>query len=422
MVTNMQFVNVLIATLICLGMHSLVSAQDQRGPPEPRVIFISSETGNGILSSWPSAGGMSGLAAADNVCQTLASNAGLSNSANFIAWLSDSSDDAYCRLHGFGGKRSANCGQGSLPESAGPWNRTDGTPFGGAIPELLDFNPLDQYTPLRFDETGTEVGISLVAFTATNTDGSLQQDTCSDWTSDTADGSVRIRFGNSYSTGWGWTNSGTTNCSAISNAKRLVCIERLPGPAITLPEDVVANIAFVTSVAGNGDLSGWADADPGTSGIEAGDSICNNLAAQEGLPFQGKYKAWLSDDTTNAIDRFETDGPWKRLDEFQFAANKADLTDGKLFTSINQEDDQGRTNSVGVWTGTLSDGTADVNNCNNWAADSVVTGKRGISNSSIGSWTEGFGSVDCSFASNRLYCFSDADLDVNFEDGFESSD
>ena len=34
------------------------------------------------------------------------------------AWLSDSSDDAWCRIHGLDGKRADNCGQPVLPANA----------------------------------------------------------------------------------------------------------------------------------------------------------------------------------------------------------------------------------------------------------------------------------------------------------------
>jgi hypothetical protein len=65
-----------------------------------------------------------GLEAADAICQSRAEAGGLNGT--FRAWLSDDDDDAYCRIHGLSGKKAENCGQGSLPDFAGNWVRTDG--------------------------------------------------------------------------------------------------------------------------------------------------------------------------------------------------------------------------------------------------------------------------------------------------------
>ena len=77
---------------------------------QPRVAFVTSVFGDGNLGSWPDSGIEVGVAAADEICQARATVAGLANSGNFVAWLSTTTDDAYCRLHGFSGKKSANCG------------------------------------------------------------------------------------------------------------------------------------------------------------------------------------------------------------------------------------------------------------------------------------------------------------------------
>jgi len=99
-------------------------------------VFVTSVSGNGNISTWADAGGKTGLAAADAVCQARANAAGLPGI--FKAWLSDGNDDAYCRVHNLTGKISANCGQSSLPASAGPWVRMDGFPFGARIDQLLN--------------------------------------------------------------------------------------------------------------------------------------------------------------------------------------------------------------------------------------------------------------------------------------------
>ena len=116
---------------LALSISTLLILTATIGHAAPKVAFITSEVGTGVMSTWTSSGGMAGLDGADQVCRTLAANAGLANPNDFVAWLSDSSDDAYCRLHGLSGRilDPMPCGQLTLPTSAGPWSRSDGTPI-----------------------------------------------------------------------------------------------------------------------------------------------------------------------------------------------------------------------------------------------------------------------------------------------------
>src|SRR5262249_43103730 len=104
-----------------------------------RRMFVTSVTGTGKLSKWDDAGGNSGLAAGDAICQKRAELAGLPNFSGYRAWLSDASDDAYCRVHGLTGKKvGEKCHQDPLPASAGPWEIADiAIPFSGPITQLL---------------------------------------------------------------------------------------------------------------------------------------------------------------------------------------------------------------------------------------------------------------------------------------------
>ena len=90
---------------ILLFSCAFVSALEAQ---QPKVAFVTSVTGTADLGSWPEAGSAVGASAGDEICRTLATDAGLQNADTFIAWLSTSTDDAYCRLHGFTGKKSAN--------------------------------------------------------------------------------------------------------------------------------------------------------------------------------------------------------------------------------------------------------------------------------------------------------------------------
>ena len=271
---------------------------------QPRVAFVTSASGSSDLKTWDAAGdGLTGLQAADSICTSLAEAAGLDNPGNFVAWLSDSADDAYCRVHHLSGKISANCGEAGLPVAAGPWVRTDGAPFGAAIAELL--GPLHTvYAPLWLDETGAMLPDPMAAaWTATGIAGELFGPTCAEW-DDTPAGSGGVGWVDR--TSLSWTSFGTQGCSG---AGHLYCLEMAAGPALELPEPG-ARLAFVTGAVGSGDLGSWPMADEDAEGLAAGDSICRNSALQAGLAYPESYRAWLSAAGVNAGDRFDHDGAW----------------------------------------------------------------------------------------------------------------
>src|SRR5439155_14460607 len=75
---------------------------------------------------------------------------------------------------------------------------------------------------------------------------------------------------------------------------------------LTIPHRV-----FVSSANFTGDLGG----------LHGADGICSSAAGTAGLT--GRFIAWMSDTTTNAIDRVMNDvGPWVRLDGALVFANK----------------------------------------------------------------------------------------------------
>jgi hypothetical protein len=378
---------------------------------QPRVAFVTSASGSGDLKTWDAAGdGLAGLQAADSICSSLAEAEGLDNPGNFVAWLSDSTDDAYCRLHHLTGKRSENCGQVELPAAAGPWVRTDGAPFGAAIAELLEPDYV-VYTPLWLDEAGAMPMDPMAAvWTATGILGELMWDTCSDW-----DGTPQEPGGVGWvdRTSGSWTSFGTQGCAG---AGHLYCLEMAPGPALVLPEPGV-RLAFVTEAVGSGDLGTWSQAEVGAEGLAAGDSICRNSALQAGLAYPQLYKAWLSAEGINAADRFEHDGPFQRPDGMRVAANLAELTSGALFTAINQTEwGEYRTNES-VWTGSNPDGTAHAEHCGSWQSAAGL-GRGGRANVASGHWTSQDTTV-CTFDFAHLYCLADFVPPLIFRDGFE---
>jgi hypothetical protein len=395
------------ALLISLSTSSVGSAAGER------VVFVTSVTGNGDLGSWPDAGMETGTAAGDAICRARALAAGLANSSNFVAWLSDSIDDAYCRLHNLSGKKVTNCGQSTLPVAAGPWLHPNGIPFGEAIDQLLSPNGV-VYTALQVDEFGSALPAFAGFFTATQDGGALDtiRTTCGDWASSS---SQLAATGSESRTTQNWTNSGGGDCGTTS---RLICMETQAGPAVP-PFEVPGRIAFVTSVTGAGDLGSWPDAG-GKMGIAAGDAICQARATAAGLDEPSSFKAWLSDGTTDAIDRFVNDGRWVRLDGIPVAENKADLTDGVLFAPINVSETGAYQGNWGVWSGTQFTGFGTGTDCAGWTVGTDGTsGTKGTSND-LRFWTHP-SSLTCNFSGARLYCLSDSPLPI-FADGLESGD
>lgn len=166
-------------------------------------------------------------------------------------------------------------------------------------------------------------------------------------------------------------------------------------------------IVFITSTVGNGNLSTWLEATRTSSGIAAGDTICKARATSAGLSNASNFKAWLSDSTTDAIDRIVSDGPWFRPDGEKVADNKADLTNGNINAVISQTE-TGEYLSTNVWTGTGRDGLLSIgaNTCEGWTSSvDINSGAIGDSASFDGRWSYTSDSL-CS-NSHSLYCFED---------------
>jgi len=371
------------------------------------VAFLTNATGTADLSTWALSGGQAGLAGADAICNASAEAAGLKGT--FVAWLSDDTNDALCRVNGLSGTVATDCnGELDPLHPAGPWVRTDGLPFAGTMDELLANGPL---TPMRYNEYGDEANVNAyeVYFTATeHTDGSLDLGStdCSNW-SDTAAGSVQV--GNEDSTGFRWTAYGTVGCGSTH---RLVCMQvgsRGPLPHVNMSGRKV----FVTNSTGHGDTSAWSGAV--SASIEAADEVCQAAAADAGLSNAANFKAWISNSTVNAADRILSDGPWVRLDGFRIADSMADLLDGVLDTSINVT--EYGTYDIGyyggyAWTGTDGAGAVLPETCSDW------TDGTGGSSGGLGSiisagqslvspnWTDDWTRL-CNYSNYHLYCFED---------------
>jgi hypothetical protein len=324
------------------------------------VAFVTSTYGNSNLSTWAGvAGGETGLAAADAICQARAAAAGLPGT--FTAWLSTASDDAYCRVHGLSGKRSANCGQGTLPATAGPWVRPDGFPFAPAA-SAMAVAPGIVFVAPGEDERGAPVHAGSSWLNSSGPDGAYVASTdCSGWTSQSwLDG----RPGTSYA--WDAHLDGSRSgyyCGSDSTV-RLLCLQQGTGPALPAYQ-ASGKAIFLTSATGTGDLSTWADAG-GASGVAAGDAICVARATAAGLP--GTFKALLSADGAPASGRVAGEGEWVRSDGVVVARSRADLLNQWVFTAIAFDETGARVPVDRIaFTGLWEDGGVSPNGtCSNW--------------------------------------------------------
>jgi hypothetical protein len=189
----------------CGDTLSLLCLQTGTGPSLPNHVssgkkaFLTSVSGNGHLGSWPDAGGNTGIAAGDAICQARATAAGLANPTHFKAWLSDSTTNAKNRI-----------------SSDGPWVRLDGVLIANSKSDLLDYS---LFTAINVTETMVYAGDEHDVWTGTFGSGMKKTDHCSDWTTSSS--------GTKGVAGWayavvGWPSAPLPSCSSLNS---LYCFE-----------------------------------------------------------------------------------------------------------------------------------------------------------------------------------------------------
>ncbi len=360
-------------------------------PDDRHYVFVTSVMGTGNLGSWADAGGATGLAAADNVCNARAIAAGLSGT--FVAWLSTATDDAYCRVQGFSGENSANCGQAMLPRQAGPWSRRDGSPFGLSLLATVGSQQYI-YNPTRFDENGTALPGHLYF---TNSEGPGQGDSgdCGGWTNETG---LNVDAGQTDATALQWSYGGATpDCS---ESHHLLCFERGVGPALTFPA-ISGKRVFVTSATGNCNLSTWTGAG-GQTGLAAADAICKARATAASLTDADRFEAMLATSTSAITDRISSDGPFVRIDGVRVAANKQALVTSTLDSTIHQAEN-GMYPDGFVWTG-----AGGTDTCGDWTGGNGGVAMVGRNFLATAQWaTVPQNHATYSTIANRLYCVED---------------
>lgn len=389
-----------VVTAVNGGGESAESAQVSATAKYPLLkVFVTSATGKGNLHAWSISGWSppdTGITAADEICTKLAGDAHLRG--NFKAWISDDSNDAYCRVHNVSGAKGG-CSVTGI--TAGPWVRMDGFPFGEEVEQLLDPN-YKAYAPPWYDENGTLVNVSDTIFTDTNSAGQVDDAApCDNWTNSAAGGN--ITFGYVDATGSYWSvGAGGIWCNQDSH---LICFQTGPGSPITITPST-GKKAFVTSASGTGNLHSWniGGWSPPDTEITAGDEICQKLATD--ASFSGTFKAWLSYTGNNAKDHVGA-GPWVRLDGVRVANSKAEMISSqKLLAPINVTEAGAYITGVSAWTGTDAYGNDTTTNCSDWTiGDGTKNGVFGFPERASGEWTDDTG-TGCG-NTNQLYCFED---------------
>jgi hypothetical protein len=162
------------------------------------LVFVSSARGTGNLGAWPDAGGKTGLAAGDAVCQGLADRAGLQGGP-FKAWLSDPGVAARDRL----------------VRSAGAYVRPDGVRVASswsAMTAACSGGGTCLQNPICINERGASEPATGV-YTSTLASGAgIAADPCVRWTS--GSGAAWTVEGYSLSTDRRWTASLEVPCDA----------------------------------------------------------------------------------------------------------------------------------------------------------------------------------------------------------------
>jgi hypothetical protein len=187
----------------CNTIGHLMCMQTGAGTVLPTVaaagkkVFVTSVADKGDLHNWADANGYSGIQAGAAICQTRAQLGGLANHVNFVAWLSDSSNNAIDSL------------------GAGPWVRLDGIKIADDKTDLTDGS---LFTSISQDEFGNYS--AKMVWTGTDSEGINGSGyNCSSWTNDTgASGGSGI----SSNAGFNWTDAYLNACASSA---ALYCFE-----------------------------------------------------------------------------------------------------------------------------------------------------------------------------------------------------
>lgn len=180
-------------------------------------------------------------------------------------------------------------------------------------------------------------------------------------------------------------------------------------------DDPAKKTIFITSTTYNGNLvtaaNQWLTKTYNDS-LTAGDALCQSRADVAGL--QGSYRAWLSTEGTDAIDRLSiTAGAYYKVDGTLVAKGRDELITTGVRSSINLTEyglppAQSTSNVFPskVWTGTTASGVRSVGStCSNWTTESGNS-NTGIAGSTLPlqTWSWTFSSIPACVNFLALYC------------------
>ncbi len=160
--------------------------------------------------------GSQGLLRADCACRTMAGNAGLRDSNNYIALMSAAAYDMTCRITG-STSQLLNC---SLPSGGPKWANTNGQIIAKGYAGLLSGNLL---APLNLTENKSTPTATLV-WTGTQAGGQFfnnGSNNCGDFTVGSVNNSV---VGDFNSTSSSWLNTGTVQGCTLNGT--IYCIAK----------------------------------------------------------------------------------------------------------------------------------------------------------------------------------------------------
>lgn len=165
----------------------------------------------GTLMMYPT--NLGGTAPYDAACNSVATSAGLNNTAGnaFIALISDNNSNVISRLG-----------------TARGWVRLDGKPFADTQTSLFTSNQI--FYPLVFQEDGQPHNGGGF-FTGTNADGTAAPANCKNWTSTVNDGTIFSCGTNNGGPGQ-WIEGNGNSCGGMGP---LICMGTTKSAAVTVP-------------------------------------------------------------------------------------------------------------------------------------------------------------------------------------------
>jgi hypothetical protein len=158
-----------------------------------------------------------------------------------------------------------------------------------------------------------------------------------------------------YFAGFGGDCTGIGECSITMDRDKSITLEFRPQ---------THNFVFLSS---RGDYTSH-------GGAVNFDVNCNELAKDAGINNEtfDAYVAWVSDEDSLALDRLGTTARgWVRLDGKPVVDTVEDLLAGKFLHTIRLDETGMLHDNEIVGTGTLADGSAAPDNCNNWQSEAT---------------------------------------------------